>query len=249
MSIPFLDNIDMKNNLIVNLGTPINDTDGANKIYVDSSLASLKINLENQLNTQRDELTNLITTDIEALNIELSNRITTVEQSIVSTIDSKIVDNLDTPSGDYALSANQGAILKSLIEVAYSDNNIYSSEPTLIGTWLDSSVYRIVIDHICDETTAQDVLIDIPYVSNYSVPINVYGYYKTEDGKISWFGKHKNAGNTDGVYVVDYDTTTYQLNLYLAPNVHALAANGLTLSVVVEYAEILELEEPVVPES
>lgn len=245
MGIPFLNDIDMKNNLIINLGTPINDNDATNKLYVDNSINTLKNNLETQLVVQKDELTNTFNTELETLNVNLSNKITTVEQSITSIIDGKIIDNLDTPSSEYALSANQGTILKNMITASFSTSNTYSAEPVVIGSWFDSTLYRIVVNHICDDSTTQDLAINIPFMSSYSVPINVYGFYKTPENKIAWFGHHKNVGAiTDGIYVVDYDKENYLINLYLSPNTHTLATQGLELNLIVEYAEIITIEEP-----
>ena len=46
MNIPFLNDIDLKNNKIINLANPVADTDASNKIYVDNKISDVLANVD-----------------------------------------------------------------------------------------------------------------------------------------------------------------------------------------------------------
>ena len=111
MSIPFYSDIDLNNNKIINVANPVNNTDLANKIYVDTQISDLVSSIDAELETLRDDIDTAITTQISQLDTTLSNRITNEVDNLNQAILDNVIDRLNSTSTTNALSANQGFIL------------------------------------------------------------------------------------------------------------------------------------------
>lgn len=143
MNIPFFSDIDIKGNKILNVGTPSNDNDVANKIYIDTAISVLENTLRGEITTE----TTRIDSDISGLD----NRISTIEDGLDTQINSailnNIVDNTVTEDATKSLSANQGVELRNQIDTIQSSlkYNEYLDTPIVIGSYFGKDLNRIVL--------------------------------------------------------------------------------------------------------
>lgn len=180
MNIPFFSDIDIKGNKILNVGTPSNDNDVANKIYIDTAISVLE-------NTIRGEITTE-TTRIDSDISDLDSRISTIEDGLDTQINSailnNIVDNTVTEDATKSLSANQGVELRNQIDTIQSSlkYNEYLDTPVVVGSYFGKDLNRIVITGtILTKPAIKKVNIESPndiFEQNYNYEIiKTYGYF------------------------------------------------------------------------
>lgn len=210
MSIPFYSNIDLNDNIIENLGTPSNNTDATNKSYVDTALNNLHTTISSEILAEVTPLS----TGISNLEVNLTALDNSIQGRIITEITSSIIDNVVSIDIDKALSANQGRELNERIN--YVENkikeNTYSTDPTEVGVYLNSPMYRVLINGTIDTepiisdtiplTVADDVEAGVEYA--YTVT-NVYGIYTT---KFDVLGNSTDVFKTYRMIPVDGDLTT-----------------------------------------
>lgn len=141
MSIPFYSNINLNNNTLENIKTPVNDTDGVNKQYVDTQIQTSATNVKQELNNNIDSKVSDLRESINAVDEKTNNISTNIDTSIKATI----VDNLETLAADKSLSANQGYILANRIKeissqmaistLSYWDGNNNTDNPSNLVLW------------------------------------------------------------------------------------------------------------------
>lgn len=243
MSIPFYSNIDLKNNIIINSGTPTNPNDLVNKDYVDVSIEGLTTNLNNQITTLNDTLTAQITNKTSEIDTKFTTEIQNIKTSIPTQISQNIVDNLETQDTSKSLSANQGYVLNMLI------NNIplntYTSIISKIGVWDNYDLCRVKVDKIITNPTqfytVQFTELDL---DTYEV-VNINGYY-TIDNSRKWLSKY-NVVNSPldeldnikyGIYIYDYDISTNTAYLYIGTDTLSTLTDK-TITFVLEFANMI----------
>ena len=243
MSIPFYNNIDLHNNKIENLLLPTTEYDASNKLYVDTQIENLRTNINDNILLSEENLTEYIDNQIGNLNTNIP---ITVSQIVVD----NIIDNILSDDNTKSLSANMGKYLSSLIDDNKTDivdiytkldtynSNVYSYTPTYIGKYLDNDLYRVVYDYTFDTETQpqQNWSIDMSTIfleSPNIIVTDIRGNYILND-KRGFIGiSHMNV-ETEGIYVQDFDETTYTLNLFLAQNYIPMLP-GQTIQIVMEY--------------
>lgn len=243
MSIPFYSNIDLKNNIIINSGTPTNPNDLVNKDYVDVSIEGLTTNLNNQITTLNDTLTAQITNKTSEIDTKFTTEIQNIKTSIPIQISQNIVDNLETQDTSKSLSANQGYVLNMLI------NNIplntYTSIISKIGVWDNYNLCRVKVDKVITNPTqfytVQFTELDL---DTYEV-VNINGYY-TIDNSRKWLSKY-NVVNSPldeldnikyGIYIYDYDISTNTAYLYIGTDTLSTLTDK-TITFVLEFANMI----------
>ena len=180
MNIPFFSDIDIKGNRILNVGTPSDDNDVVNKIYIDEAISTLENTLRGEISVE----TTRIDTDISGL----SDRVSTIENGLDTKINSaildNIVDNMVTADDTKSLSANQGVEIKSLIDDIRNSLrfNNYLDTPVVIGSYFGKNLNRIVLTGTIT-TKPSNKKIDIESTNdifeqgyNYEI-IKTYGYF------------------------------------------------------------------------
>lgn len=240
MNIPFFNNIDLNNNIIINSGTPTNPNDLANKNYVDVSIENLTSNLNTQFTTLNDTLTTYIDSNIEELNTDITTQIQEIENNYIpEQIAQSIVDNLVTQETTKALSANQGYTLSTLI--SNIPLNTYHNTINRIGTWDEYDLNRIKIEKLISNPT-QFYTIQFPELdlTSYEV-VNIKGYYTIENSR-KWLCNY-NVVNSPldeidnikyGIYIYDYDLSTNTLYLYIGTDTLNTITNQ-TITFIIEF--------------
>ena len=180
MNIPFFSDIDIKGNRILNVGTPNDDNDVANKIYIDEAISTLENTLRGEISVE----TTRIDTDISGL----SDRVSTIENGLDTKINSAIldnvVDNMVTADATKSLSANQGVEIKSLIDDIRNSLrfNNYLDTPVVIGSYFGKDLNRIVLTGTITTKPASKK-VNIESANNIFEPfysyeiIKTYGYF------------------------------------------------------------------------
>ena len=236
MSIPFYSDIDLNNNKIINVANPVNNTDLANKIYVDTQISDLVSSIDAELETLRDDIDTAITTQISQLDTTLSNRITNEVDNLNQAILDNVIDRLNSTSTTNALSANQGFILNDRLRNLENIKNDYTSEPKVVGTFLSNDLYRYVIVKTFDEKPAtQFIDIELTELGVNAWPINVYGFRYTGTS-IDYFAKRVNS--IDGVTIDIYMKQPNKLSLTIGDNVYNNWSNDNVFYIIVEYTEL-----------
>ena len=243
MSIPFYNNIDLHNNKIENLLLPTTEYDASNKLYVDTQIENLRTNINDNILLSEENLTEYIDNQIDNLNTNIP---TTVSQIVVD----NIIDNILSDDNTKSLSANMGKYLSSLIDDNKTDivdiytkldtynSNVYSYTPTYIGKYLDNDLYRVVYDYTFDAETQpqQNWSIDMSAIFSETPNIivtDIRGNYILNDKRGFIRISPMNVG-TEGIYVQNFDETTYTLNLFLAQNYISMLS-GQTIQIIMEY--------------
>ena len=143
MAIPFLDNIDLKNNTIENVKDPVSDTEVSNKKYVDDSINTLQATLEGEITSSQNNMEDYVNTQIATVNGAISE----VSNSIQPAIEENIVDNLYSADTTKSLSANQGIQLRLGLEqqnTKINNVNTTSTTPRSRGTYNSLDYYNIL---------------------------------------------------------------------------------------------------------
>lgn len=236
MSIPFYSDIDLNNNKIINVANPVNDTDLANKIYVDTQISDLVRSIDTDLETLRNDIDNSITTQISQLDTTLSNRITNEVDNLNQAILDNVIDRLNSTSNTNALSANQGFILNDRLTNLENIKNDYTSEPKVVGTFLNNDLYRYVIIKTFEEQPETQLIdIELTELGENAWPINVYGFRYTGTS-IDYFAKRVNS--LDSVTIDIYTKQPNKLSLTIGDNIYNNWSNDNVFYIIVEYTEL-----------
>lgn len=241
MNIPFYNNIDLKNNKIINVANPENDTDIANKLYIDTSINTAKQELNESILLQNTQLTDYIDEQVQTINENLTTNVTNI-------LIDNIVDNVASSESSKALSANMGHYLLTLIDdmnksiTEVSDNiNLYSTTPTIIGTYNNHALYRVLVQQEIGPSSSQTIQLDLSNIINENISVvNTGGHYSivnsdtdTEDYS-TYSINHNNTTETIGVYINDYNAKSKVLNIYVGANTITQLENQ-TIDICIEY--------------
>ena len=144
MNIPFFSDLDIKGNKILNVGTPSNNSDVGNKLYIDTEVSTLGNTLRGEIATE----TTRIDGDISGLDNRLSAIETGLATEINTAILNNIVDNTVTQDSTKSLSAYQGYLLNDQINTLAQSitQNMYIDTPTVFGSYFGKDFNRIVIE-------------------------------------------------------------------------------------------------------
>lgn len=243
MNIPFLNDIDLKNNKIINLANPVANTDASNKIYVDTKISEVLASVDTSLGELQTNLQTNITQSVDDLHTTIDGELDTLETSLQSYVDDKIIDNLFTDDNTKVLAASQGyAINNRLVQLEIVSNS-YNIDSTVIGSFYTEQLNRLVIEETYNtqEEPLNNPIITITLsdLALNELPINIYGFAVTTEKVffISHCGYNSSA-LPDGISVSSYNRVTQEVSLYVGTTTYAdLLGMSSTLKVylVVEY--------------
>lgn len=235
MSIPFYSDIDLNNNKIINVANPINNTDLANKIYVDTQINDLISDIGIDMQNLQTTLEGEITDEVGQLNTTLSNRITNEVIDLNQAILDNVIDRLNSTSTTNALSANQGYILNDRLTNLENVKNTYSLTTVPIGTYLNNDLYRVVIKETYNTTTDPlnnpVITLTLSDLATNELPINIYGFCVTND-KVLYISHcgYNSQSLPDGISISSYNRITQELGLYIGTTLYGeIIGTGTTL--------------------
>lgn len=244
MNIPFLNDIDLKNNKIINLANPVADTDASNKIYVDNKISDVLANVDTSLTDLETRLQTSITQSVSDLTTYIDNEIYTLDTSLQTFVNDKIVDDLNTNDNTKILAASQGYAINNRLVALEIISNSYNIDSTIIGSFYAEQLKRLVIENTYNtqEEPLNNPMITI-VLSNLAlneIPVNIYGFAITDNGSGIPNGKvfyishcgYNSSSLPDGISISSYNRETQELGLWVGQTVYAdLLGTGNTLKV------------------
>ena len=244
MNIPFLNDIDLKNNKIINLANPVADTDASNKIYVDNKISDVLANVDTSLTDLETHLQTSITQSASDLTTYIDNEIDTLDTSLQTFVNDKIVDDLNTNDNTKILAASQGYAINNRLVALEIISNSYNIDSTIIGSFYAEQLKRLVIENTYNtqEEPLNNPMITI-VLSNLAlneIPVNIYGFAITDNGSGIPNGKvfyishcgYNSSSLPDGISISSYNRETQELGLWVGQTVYAdLLGTGNTLKV------------------
>ena len=244
MNIPFLNDIDLKNNKIINLANPVADTDASNKIYVDNKISDVLANVDTSLTDLETRLQTSITQSASDLTTYIDNEIDTLDTSLQTFVNDKIVDDLNTNDNTKILAASQGYAINNRLVALEIISNSYNIDSTIIGSFYAEQLKRLVIENTYNtqEEPLNNPMITI-VLSNLAlneIPVNIYGFAIIDNGSGIPNGKvfyishcgYNSSSLPDGISISSYNRETQELGLWVGQTVYAdLLGTGNTLKV------------------
>ena len=252
MNIPFLNDIDLKNNKIINLANPTADSDASNKIYVDTKISEVLASVDTSLGTLETRLQTSITQSASDLTTYIDNEIDTLDTSLQTFVNNKIVDDLNTNDNTKVLAASQGYVINNRLVALEVISNNYNTDSTYIGSFFTNPLNRFVVNEIyntqTNPLTNPMITIVLSNLALNEIPVNIYGFAVTDNGSGIPNGKvfyishcgYNSSSLPDGISISSYNRETQELGLWIGQTVYAdLLGTGNTLKVflIIEYTD------------
>lgn len=233
MNIPFLNDIDLKNNKILNLSNPTADGDAANKLYIDTKISEVLTSVDTSLDTLETNLQEDITQSTDDLHTIINTELATLETNMQLYVDSKIVDNLTTNNNTKILAASQGVVISNRLVELEAISHDYEISPNLVGSFLNEPLNRFILKETYNTTeeplTSNIITITLSELALNDIPISIAGFaIVSDDIYYITNGIFDTNSVEDNICLTKYNRSTQEINISIGTTLYNSLINTPT---------------------